>query len=115
MTGGGIQNAQGGGVLSAAGHRPPANALTIATGLGSMPVATLGAVPVCVTGPANALLSASGATRRHWIGAVVFGALMAALGLFAPLATRAALALPAPFIAVLGGLAMLPVLRQTFQ
>ena len=111
----GIQNAQGLTVLAAAGHRPPADRVTMATGFGTLAAALVGAVPACLTGPSNALICASPQAERRWIGGVVYGLLMAAFGLFAPLATRLALSLPMPFIAVLGGLAMLPVLRGAFH
>jgi benzoate membrane transport protein len=111
----GIQNAQGFAVLTAAGHRPPADRITLATGLGSIVVALVGSVSVCLTGPSNALISAARNVERRWIGGVTYGVLMLLFGLFAPLATRFALALPAAFIAVLGGLAMLPVLRNAFN
>jgi benzoate membrane transport protein len=70
---------------------------------------------VCLTGPSNALICAAPNVERRWIGGVTYGVLMLLFGLFAPLATRFALALPAAFIAVLGGLAMLPVLRNAFN
>jgi benzoate membrane transport protein len=111
----GIQNAQGFAVLTAAGHRPPADRITLATGLGSIAAALVGSVSVCLTGPSNALIAAARNVERRWIGGVTYGVLMLLFGLFAPLTTRFALALPAAFIAVLGGLAMLPVLRSAFH
>jgi benzoate membrane transport protein len=111
----GIQNAQGIAILTAAGHRPPAGAITVATGLGSMVIGVFGSVPACLTGPSNALICAAREVERRWIGGVAYGVLMAMFGLFAPIATRFALALPGPFIAVLGGLAMLPVLASAFH
>jgi benzoate membrane transport protein len=111
----GIQNAQGLTILTAAGHRPPADRVTMATGFGTLATALVGAVPACLTGPSNAMICASPQAERRWIGGVIYGLLMAAFGLFAPLATRLALSLPMPFIAVLGGLAMLPVLRGAFN
>jgi len=111
----GIQNAQGITVLRAAGHHPPPDRITTATGLGTLAVAMVGSVPVCLTGPSNALICAAPTVQRRWIGGVTYGVLMGLFGLFAPLATRLALTLPAPFIAVLGGLAMLPVLRGAFN
>lgn len=111
----GIQNAQGLTVLTAAGHHPPADRVTLATGFGTLAAAMVGAVPACLTGPSNALICASPEIERRWIGGVAYGVLMIAFGLFAPLATRLALSLPMPFIAVLGGLAMLTVLRGAFH
>lgn len=111
----GIQNAQGIAVLRAAGHHPPPDRITTATGIGSLVVAMIGSVSVCLTGPSNALICAAPTAHRRWIGGVIFAVLMGLFGLFAPLSTRLALTLPAPFIAVLGGLAMLPVLKGAFH
>ncbi|GIX49010.1 MAG: hypothetical protein KatS3mg131_3221 [Candidatus Tectimicrobiota bacterium] len=110
-----IQNAQGQAVLRAAGYTPPINVLTVLCGVGTCLFGLLGSVPTCVTGPANAILTSSGARGQHYAGGVVFGACMLLFGLFAPAATRLALALPAAFIALIGGLALLPVLGNAFH
>ena len=109
------QNAQGFAVLIAAGHRPPINTLTLLCGLGSCVFAVFGSVPTCVTGPANAILVSSGPRDSQYLGALVFGLCMALFGLLAPMATRLALALPVSFISLIGGLAILPVLRSAFS
>jgi benzoate membrane transport protein len=110
-----IQNAQGFAILRAAGYLPPEDRLTTACGLGSLLSAPFGAVSTCVTGPVNGILNSSGPPGRRWVGGVVFGILLAAFGLVAPAATGLALRLPPEFIAVLGGLALLPVLIASFQ
>lgn len=110
----GIQNAQGFFVLRQAGYRPPANSLTFVCGVGTWFMAPLGAVPLCVTGPANAILNSSGPIELRFMGGVVFGVLMLLFGLFAPVTVGLALALPPVFIGVLGGLAMLAVLQNAF-
>ena len=109
-----IQNAQGFTVLRAAGYEPPVNVLTFACGVATLGFAAVGAVPACVTGPANAILNSSGEPRRRYAGGVVFGVLMLLFGLFSPLAIGFALGLPTAFIAILGGLAMLRVLQTAF-
>jgi benzoate membrane transport protein len=110
-----IQNAQGHAVLSNAGYDPPINMLTLLCGLGSCLFALFGSVPTCVTGPANAILVNSGARGTHYIAGLVFGVCMILFGVFAPMATRVTLALPLSFIGLLGGLALLPVLRSAFN
>ena len=60
------------------------NTLTTLCGIGSFAYAALGAVPTCVTGPANALLNASGEKRNRYVGGVVFGALMLGLACSRP-------------------------------
>jgi benzoate membrane transport protein len=109
------QNAQGSAVLLAAGYRPPINTLTLLCGLGSCLFALFGSVPTCVTGPANAILVSAGVRGTHYIGGIVFGLCMLVFGVFAPTATRLALALPLSFIGLIGGLAMLHVLRNAFN
>jgi len=111
----GVQNAQGFFILRGAGYRPAENAMTVASGAGSMAVACLGAVPICVAGPGNAILNRSGAIERRWAGGVVFGLLMLLFGLFAETTVALALAVPGAFIAMLGGLGMIPVLQAAFR
>ena len=110
----GIHNPQGFAVLRQTGHVPPVDVVTDTCGIASLPMALLGCGPACLTGPANAIIVSSGETRRHYAAALVFGAAMVLFGLFAPIAVDLAAMLPTQFIAVLGGLALLPVLRSTF-
>jgi benzoate membrane transport protein len=110
----GIHNLQGFAICEANGFSPPRNALTTVCGLGSFAFAAVGTVPTCVTGPANGILNTSGEKERRYAGGVVFGSLMILFGLFAPFTTAVALALPASFIGMLGGLAMFEVLRGSF-
>jgi benzoate membrane transport protein len=109
-----VQNGQGFAVLRAAGHVAPVNVVTIACGAWSVLTAGVGAVSTCLTGPTNALLSASGIRSRHYVAGICCGLLAMVFGLFAPLFTRLMLATPPAFIAVLGGLAMLRVLQSAF-
>jgi benzoate membrane transport protein len=110
-----IQNLQGYTVLSEAGHKPPVNALTVACGYGTLAMGAFGSVPTCVTGPVNGILVTTHPPERRWAGGIVFGLLIGLFGLFAPLTTAIASSLPLAFIAVLGGLAMLPVLNAAFR
>jgi benzoate membrane transport protein len=109
-----IQNVQGTTILRAAGYDPPVNTLTFACGVGSLAFAIVGSVPTCVTGPANAILNGAGKLEHRWVGGVSFGVFMVLFGLFSPLVLSFALALPAAFILLLGGLAMLRVLQSAF-
>jgi benzoate membrane transport protein len=109
-----VQNGQGFAVVRAAGHIPPTNAITVACGVWSMLAAAVGAISTCLTGPTNALLTASGERARHYTAGIVCGLLATFFGLFAPLFTRLMLATPSSFIATLGGLAMLRVLQLAF-
>lgn len=110
-----VQNGQGMAVLRDAGHRPPMNLVTVACGLVSLPAAAVGAISTCLTGPTNALLTASGARRRQYAAALVCGATAVLVGLLAPGFVRVLLAMPVAFVAALGGLAMLRALEGAFR
>lgn len=110
-----VQNGQGMAVLRDAGHRPPMNLITVACGLVSLPAAAVGAISTCLTGPTNAMLTASGERRRHYTAALVCGGLAIVVGLLAPGFVRLMLAMPVAFVAALGGLAMLRALEGAFR
>lgn len=109
-----VQNGQGVAVLSAAGHKPPVNAVAVACGIGSIASAAVGAVSTCLTGPTNAIIASAGEKRRHYTGGLTTGALALAFGLLSPVFTRLLLATPTAFIVTLAGLAMLRVLQNAF-
>src|SRR5260221_7612376 len=109
-----VQNGQGITVLRSSGHAPPINAIAVACGAGAVVTAFLGAVPTCLTGPVNAIISSSGEKRRHYTAGIFVGLLALAFGLFAPVLTRLRLGTPEAFIAALAGLAMLRVLQSAF-
>ncbi|WP_100499313.1 benzoate/H(+) symporter BenE family transporter [Geodermatophilus chilensis] len=109
-----VQNGQGIAVLRAVGHAPPINATTVACGAWSLLTAAVGTVSTCLTGPTNALLSASGERSRQYTAGIACGLLAMLFGLFSPLFTSAMLATPPAFIAALGGLALLRVLQASF-
>jgi len=109
-----VQNGQGITVLRSAGHSPPVNAIAAACGAGAVVTAFVGAVPTCLTGPVNAIISASGEKPRHYTAGIFVGLLALAFGLASPVFTRLLLATPKAFIAALAGLAMLRVLQAAF-
>lgn len=109
-----VQNGQGVAVLRSAGHTAPVNAAAIACGAWSVVTSFVGAVSTCLSGPTNALLTASGERSRHYVAGISCGLLAIVFGLFAPLFTQLMLATPEAFVAVLGGLAMLRVLQSSF-
>ena len=109
-----VQNGQGVAVLTAAGHKPPINAITIACGAGSMLSALVDSVSTCLTGPVNAILSTSGERTRQYTSGLLVGVLVLAFGALAPTFTHLMLATPKAYIATLGGLAMLRVLQTAF-
>ena len=109
-----VQNAQGFAILQAAGHKPPANAVTIACGIGGVFSAAVGGVGTCLTGPTNGIVTSSGERHRHYAAALSTGGLAIVFGLFSPTFTRLMLSTPKEFIMMLGGLAMLRVLQGAF-
>ena len=109
-----VQNAQGIAILRANGHEPPVNAITSACGVGSVVTGLVGTVCTCLTGPVNAVISATNDKQREYLAAVFVALLGMAFGLLAPFFTRLMLAAPAAFIATLAGLAMLRVLQLAF-
>lgn len=109
-----MQNGQGQAVLAAAGHRPPVNGCAVVSGVFSLVNACVGAVSACVTGPTNALLTASGERHRQYTAAVVYALLSLAFALFSPAIVWAMLATPEAFVLALGGIAMLRALLQSF-
>jgi len=109
-----VQNGQGFAVLTAAGHKPPMNAIAAACGAGSIAAAFTGTVSSCLTGPVNAIISGGGEKHRHYAAGVLVGVLAVLFGLMSTSFTRLLLATPPAFIAALGGLAMLRVLQTAF-
>lgn len=69
---------------------------------------------MCVTGPANAILSSTGQKSGQYIGGITYGVLAIVFGIFGTFMTWLALKLPEPYIAVLGGLAVYRVLERAF-
>lgn len=110
-----VQNAQGMAVLAAAGHRAPMRFATIVSGLWSLLAAAVGAVATCLTGPTNALLTASGRRERQYVAAITCGAVAVCFGLVAPAVVGALTGMPPVFVAVLAGLALLKALAGSFS
>lgn len=110
-----VQNAQGIAILTASGHRPPANSIAFICGAASLVTAVFGAVSTCLTGPSNAILVSAGEKERQYTAGVFLGMMALAFGLMSPFFTRLLLATPPAFIATLAGLAMLRVLQTSFQ
>jgi benzoate membrane transport protein len=109
-----VQNGQGIAILTAAGHTPPVDQIATGCGVSSIVSAFVGAVPTCLTGPVNAIISATGDRHGQYTAGVVIGLLGVGFGLLAPLVTRLMLSTPPTFIATLAGLAMLRVLQSAF-
>jgi benzoate membrane transport protein len=109
-----VQNGQGMAVLQAAGHRPGVNLAAAASGLVSIPMAFIGNITTCLTGPTNALIVAGPHRERHYAAAMVTALGAVAVGLFSPAFVGFMLAMPVSFIAALAGIAMLTPLKNAF-
>src|SRR5262249_56949933 len=82
------QNAQGFVILEAVGHKPPVNAVTAASGLGSLVAALFGSISTCLAGPVNAIISASGERERHYVAGVIVAVVFLLLRPFSPAGPR---------------------------
>jgi benzoate membrane transport protein len=109
-----VQNGQGYAVLKAAGHAPPINTVTIACAVGAAASAAVGSVSTCLTGPTNAIITASGERSRQYVAGIFLGCLALVFGLLAPTFTRLLLGAPRSLVTALAGLAMLRVLQTAF-
>lgn len=108
------QNAQGFAILTAAGHKPPVDAVTMGCGAGSLLTAPFGTASTCLAGPVSAILVNGTPREKQFASAVVLGLLAIAFGLSAPYLARLSVAAPRELIASLAGLAMLKILQSSF-
>ncbi len=113
----GVQNVQAIGVLINQGYKPPINAFTIASGVGTVVNAFMFGHPACIAGPTTAICSSpsSGPKDSRYVAAVINGILWIIFALMAPVAASITEILPAPLVSILGGIAMLGVLVSTFK
>jgi benzoate membrane transport protein len=111
-----VQNAQGIAILQNLDYRPPFNAITITSGVGSIIVAPFGSQSVCLAGPMTGIVTnpSVGPKDRRYAAAIVTGFLWMMFGLFSPMATAMSQILPASLINLLAGLALLDVLGSCF-
>ncbi len=111
-----VQNAQGIAILQNMGYRPPFNAVTVMSGVGSILLAPFGSVSACLAGPMTGIVTnpSVGPKESRYAAAIVTGILWMAFGLFAPMATAISQILPSSLVGLLAGLALLPVLSSCF-
>jgi len=114
----GAQNAEAIGVLYVGGYKPPINAMTAITGLGSVAAALLGGHNANIAGPMTAICASDQAGEdksKRYSASVINGIIFIAFGLLSGIAIPYVLMLPTALIAVVAGLAMLNVLLFSFQ
>ena len=114
----GSQNAPGIGILRVNGYQPPANAITILSGLGSIVTAPLLGHGLNIAAPMTAICAGPEAhhdLRGRYVATVINGALFIVFGLTGATAVSLVRALPTALVGVMAGLALLPVIWQAFR
>lgn len=114
----GAENAQAIGVLYAEDYKPPVNAMTVISGVGGMVAGFMGGHNANIAGPMTAICSSDQAgddRESRYAATVVNGILFALFGIFSGVAVPLIMALPAPLVGAVAGLAMITVLLSAFQ
>ena len=108
-----LGTAQGPGFLVAQWYEPPVRRISLAVGAASLLNAALGAHQAQVSRAGTAIVAGpgAGAHEGRWRASALAGASMLGLALAAGSAFAVASAVPASLVAVVVGLAVLPVLR----
>ncbi len=112
------QNAPGVGILWANGYRPPVNAITIYSGLGSILTAPMVGNGLNIAAPMTAVCAGPDShpdPERRYLATVAQGLFFIAFGLVGATAVSLIRALPTVLILSLAGLALLPVILQALR
>lgn len=112
------QNAPGVGILWANGYRPPVNAITIYSGLGSILTAPLVGNGLNIAAPMTAVCAGPDAHPNpdyRYLATVAQGLFFIAFGLAGATAVSLIRALPVALIVSLAGLALIPVILQALR
>ncbi len=112
------QNAPGVGILWANGYRPPVNAITIFSGLGSVLTAPMVGNGLNIAAPMTAVCAGSEShldPNGRYMATVVQGLGFIAFGLAGATAISLIQALPSALVAGVAGLALLPVIFQSLR
>ena len=112
------QNAPGVGILWANGYRPPVNAITIFSGLGSVLTAPMVGNGLNIAAPMTAVCAGPEShpdPDKRYVATVVQGVGFIAFGLVSATAISLIQALPLALVAGVAGLALLPVIFQALR
>jgi benzoate membrane transport protein len=112
------QNAPGVGILWANGYRPPVNAITIYSGLGSVLTAPLVGNGLNIAAPMTAVCAGPDShpdPEYRYLATVAQGLFFIAFGLAGATAVSLIRALPVALIVSLAGLALIPVILQALR
>lgn len=85
------------------------------SGIGSIINSFFGAHSACIAGPMTGILTDSTQNRTAYTGAVWMGCLWVLFGVFAPMAVTISTIIPTSLILLLGGLALMGVLKNTLE
>lgn len=112
------QNAPGVGILWANGYEPPVNAVTIFSGIGSVLTAPLLCHGLTIAAPMTAVCADPDVhpdLRNRYTATVAQGGYFIAFGLVSATAISLIRTLPSALITGVAGLALLPVILQSFR
>jgi len=112
------QNLPGLVVLRTAGYEPKARSLLVGTGLTSLLAAPFGAHAVNLAAITAAICTSEEAhpqREKRWVVGVIYAGFYLVLAVFSPALVRLFFALPAPVIAVLTGIALIPALTNAIE
>lgn len=114
----GSENAQAMGVLMSQGYKAPVNAMTIASGVGSILASFFGGHSANIAGPMTAICSSddAGANKDdRYIASVVNGIMFILFGIFASVAISFVTVLPQTLVNSIAGLSMMGVLKMSYK
>lgn len=112
------QNAPGVGILRANGYRPPVNAITIFSGIGSILTAPMMGNGVNIAAPMTAVCAgpeSHAEPEKRYAATMVQGAGFVLFGVLGATAVSLIQALPSTLVAGVAGLALLPVILQSLR
>lgn len=114
----GSENAQAMGVLISQGYKPPVNAMTIASGVGSIIASFFGGHAANIAGPMTAICSSDTAGNNkddRYIASIVNGIMFILFGIFSSFAISFVTVLPKTLVNSIAGLSMIGVLKSSYK
>lgn len=114
----GSENSQAIAILRNQGYNPPVNAMTIASGLGSIATSFFGGHSANIAGPMTAICSSDEAganMENRYIASVINGIVFIAFGLLASKALSLVAVMPKAFISTIAALSMLGILKKALN
>ena len=112
----GFGNIQAIGILRTQGYNPPVNSFVVLSGIGTIINSFFGGHNTVVGGPTVAMMAGPeiGPQESRYSAAVLAGILMVVVAIISPIVISFTRSVPASFIDVLAGVAMLSVIANNF-